>query len=212
MERAKGRRGGGRRRAPGPRGPSTGTGHARGRFPPCSGKAKRGAGGSGWGGGGGGADPPRICPAALLAIRGWPTPGRTTGGAGAAGGGRCGSGGPIEPLDPRRGLLAGRHARRLAVARRHPAPARRIAAQIANAAGRRIAGGMPAARNVRITLPASARSRPGRAASRRSQGTAAAGSVNRRACGRRSKPAIASGCDPIPFRTWKSNLASLSCY
>ena len=133
-------------------------------------------------------------------------------GAGAAGGGRCGSGGPIEPLDPRRGLLAGRHARRLAVARRHPAPARRIAAQIANAAGRRIAGGMPAARNVRITLPASARSRPGRAASRRSQGTAAAGSVNRRACGRRSKPAIASGCDPIPFRTWKSNLASLSCY
>ncbi len=26
------------------------------------------------------------------------------------------------------------------------------------------------------------------------------------------KPAIALGCDPIPFRTWKSNLMSLLCY
>ncbi|AJM91900.1 hypothetical protein NPIRD3C_0686 [Nitrosopumilus piranensis] len=26
------------------------------------------------------------------------------------------------------------------------------------------------------------------------------------------KPAIALGCDPIPFRTWKSNLTSLLCY
>lgn len=40
----------------------------------------------------------------------------------------------------------------------------------------------------------------------------AAGKVNRRAVGRTPKPAIASGRDPIPFRTWKSNLASLSCY
>ncbi len=41
---------------------------------------------------------------------------------------------------------------------------------------------------------------------------AARAKVNRRAAGRPFKPAIASGCDPIPFRTWKSNLASLSCY
>ena len=27
-----------------------------------------------------------------------------------------------------------------------------------------------------------------------------------------TKPAIVSGCDPIPFRTWKSNLMSLLCY
>ena len=26
------------------------------------------------------------------------------------------------------------------------------------------------------------------------------------------KPVIALGCDPIPFRTWKSNLKSLLCY
>ena len=36
--------------------------------------------------------------------------------------------------------------------------------------------------------------------------------VNRQAPGRRAKPAIASGRDPIPFRTWKSNLMSLLCY
>ena len=29
---------------------------------------------------------------------------------------------------------------------------------------------------------------------------------------RDAKPAIASGCDPIPFRTWKSNLMPPSCY
>lgn len=27
-----------------------------------------------------------------------------------------------------------------------------------------------------------------------------------------TKPAIAPGCDPIPFRTWKSNLVPPSCY
>ena len=40
----------GGRRAPGPRGPSTGTGHARGGFPLCGGKAKHRIGGSGGGG------------------------------------------------------------------------------------------------------------------------------------------------------------------
>ena len=222
----------GGRRAPGPRGPSTGTRHARGGFPLCGGKAKHRIGGSG---GGGAADPPRICPAGLCrrctrsTAKGRPIlpeyarqrssqsavgllrAGRRAWGGRQAGGGTVDSR-PIEPLDPRCCLPAGRHASRLAVAWRRPAPVRRIAAPIANAAGRRIAGHASSSRNVQITLPASAQGRPGRAASSRSRGTAAAGSVNRRACGRRSKPAIASGCDPIPFRTWKSNLASLSCY
>ena len=43
-------------------------------------------------------------------------------------------------------------------------------------------------------------------------GSGPSAKVNRRAAGRTPKPAIASGCDPTPFRTWKSNLASLSCY
>ncbi len=29
---------------------------------------------------------------------------------------------------------------------------------------------------------------------------------------RNCKPVIAAGCDPVPFRTRKSNLSSLLCY